>query len=128
MTNILWVSRHTLTSDQITDLKSIYGEISITQYDKTITDVSELTKQGDSDVYAVVLTAELISDLMKIIPEGRQVIQAVSERVFTGKTLVNPATGQEEKEYAYRHKCWRRVVKAVFETEELQGYERRAEQ
>ncbi len=128
MTNILWVSRHTLTSDQVSDLERIYGEISITQYDKTITDVSELTKQGDYSVYAIVLTAELTADLMKIIPDGAQVIQPVSERVFTGKTLINPATGLEEKEYAYRHVCWRRVIKAVFETEELQEYERRAEQ
>lgn len=119
MTKILWVSRHTLTKEQISDLQRIYGEISIDQFDATISDVSEITEQGYYDVYAVVLTAELISDLMKIIPQGTQVIQAVSERVATGNTLTNPATGEEEKEYEFRHVCWRRVIKAVFETERL---------
>lgn len=116
---ILWVSRHTMTQEQKDDLKRIFGDTDITQYDSTVSDVSEIVSAGKFDVYAVVLTAELTANLMRIIPEGAQVIQPVSERVFTGRTIINPATGTEENDYEYRHKCWRRVIRAIFETEEL---------
>lgn len=117
--NILWVSRHTMTYEQEDDLKRIFGEISITQFDSTIADVSEIISYGVFDVYAVVLTAELIADLKKMVPENKMILQPVSERVYTEKNIKNPATGIEEKEYEYRHRCWRKVVKAEFETEEM---------
>lgn len=116
---ILWISRHSMTDEQENDLIRIYKHIEITKYDRTISSAGEIRDAGDYDVYAVVLTAELIASLKKILPPEKEILQPVSERIFTGRTIVNPATGAEEKEYEYKHRCWRKVIKAEFETVEL---------
>ena len=117
--SVLWFSRHDMTKEQIEDLERIYGDINIVKFDKTIKDFEEILSVGKFDVYAVVLPANLIARLMKICPENVQIIQPVSERVITENKIINPATQKEESEYEFRHVCWQRIVKAVFEVETL---------
>lgn len=54
MKKILWVSRHKMTSEQIADLESVYGDIQTEILDSTIEDVKKIA-ETDADVYAVVL-------------------------------------------------------------------------
>ncbi len=117
--NILWLSRHDMTTAQEIDLRRIYGDISIIKHDKTISDVKELLKFNDIKVFAVVLPADIIAKLKEIIVDDIEVIQPVSGRVKTGKTIINPATGKEESEYVFEHLYWQKVKKAIFETERL---------
>lgn len=111
MKKILWVSRHTITKEQSDDLKKIYGETQIIQYDKTVTDVKAILG-NDIDVYAVVLPVNLISDLRK--STDSEIIQSVSGRVSTGRTDVN-----NETEYIFKHLYWQKIIKFDIETERL---------
>lgn len=113
---IIWVSRHAMTNEQKADLERIYGQTELIQYDETLDNIAPLLAL-DADVYAVVLSAALIADLIKAT--SAEVIQPVSGRVRTGRTVFNSATGRNENEYVYKHLCWQRIVCFEFETERL---------
>ena len=49
----------------------------------------------------------------------KPVIRAKANRVATGKTTTNPATGKEEAEYRFEHAGWERVVKIEVVVEAL---------
>lgn len=84
MKKILWVSRHKMTSEQIADLESVYGDIQTEILDSTIEDVKKIA-ETDADVYAVVLPAEMIAELQKILAPEKEIIVPVSARVKTGR-------------------------------------------
>ncbi len=107
-----------MTEEQKTSLESIFGEAEITQYDKTVTDVKELV-DCNADVYAVVLPADKIAELYTALEGKARIIAPVSERVFNGEYITNPATGCREKEYVFRHKCWKEYVHICIETKIL---------
>lgn len=50
---ILWVSRHSMISEQQADLERIYGAVELIQHDETLNDITPLLEY-DVDVYAVV--------------------------------------------------------------------------
>ncbi len=116
MKKILWVSRHTMVNEQYDDLKRIYGEVEVIQYDKTVNDVKEILR-NDIEVYAIVLPLNLIFDLRKYTKA--EIIQPVSGRVSTGKTIFNNASGKYESEYIYKHLYWQKIIKFDMETERL---------
>lgn len=119
-TRILWLSRHTMTQEQKTDLARIYGEVEIKQYDQSVSSWKEIVEQGeDCDVLAVVLPPSILADLTNPRNNQKPVIRAIANRVPTGNTIVNPATGKEEVEYKFEHVGWERVIKVVVETERL---------
>lgn len=119
-TRILWLSRHTMTADQLADLTRIYGEVEIKQYDQSVTGWKDVVEQGeDCDILAVVLPPAILADLTNPRNNTKPVIRAIANRVPTGNTIVNPATGKEEQEYRFEHAGWERVVKVVVETERL---------
>lgn len=105
-----------MTEEQKADLFRIYGGIKIIQHDNTVTDVSELIR-FDPDVYAVVLPVELIAKLKK--NTSAEVIQPVSGREKSGRSVLNSATGSQETEYVYKHLYWQRINKCEIETERL---------
>lgn len=113
---ILWVSRHSMTSEQTADLERIYGDFELIQHDETLTDIDPLLGY-DVDVYAVVLPVELIALLRK--NTSADIIQPVSGRVKTDRLIVNNATGIFENEYAYKHLYWQLIRKCEIETERL---------
>ena len=117
---ILWVSRHTMTKEQMEDLNRIYGEVEIKQYSDTIQNAKQITELGaDCDVLAVVLPPALLADLTNPRVNQKPVIRAIANRVPTGKTIINPATGKEEPEMRFEHAGWERVVKIEIVTERL---------
>ena len=119
-TRILWLSRHTMTQEQKTDLARIYGEVEIKQFSQSVTGWKDVVEQGkDCDILAVVLPPSILADLTNPRNNQKPVIRAIANRVPTGNTITNPATGKEEQEFKFEHAGWERVIKVVVETERL---------
>lgn len=118
---ILWLSRHTMTDSQLSDLKRIYGDdINIIQYTDTVSGYKDVLEAGsECDVLAVVLPPSILADLVNPRNNTKPVIRAVANRIETGNMITNPATGMEEKEFRFEHDHWERVLKIVVETERL---------
>ena len=119
-TKILWLSRHTMTAEQLADLNRIYGEVEVKQFDQSVSGWKDVVEQGeDCDVLAVVLPPAILADLTNPRNNTKPVIRAIANRVPTGNMIINPATGKEEVEFKFEHVGWERVVKVVVETERL---------
>ena len=116
MKQILWVSRHSMTTRQTEQLNRIYGEVQITQMDATISDIADILAVP-ADVYAVVLPLSLLAALRQ--NTDKEIIQSISGRVPTGRTVYNPANGINEQEYIFDHLHWQRIVRLELETEIL---------
>ena len=120
MTKILWLSRHTMTQEQIADLKRIYGEIEVKTFDQFVSGWKDVVEAGaECDVLAVVLPPAILADLTNPRNNTKPVIRAKANRVPTGNTIVNPATGKEETEYRFEHAGWEKVVKIEVVVEAL---------
>lgn len=117
---ILWFSRHDMTEEQLADLRRIYGDFEIKKADGSISSWKEIAEIGsDCDILAVVLPPAILADLVNPRNNQKPVIRAKANRVPTGNTIVNPATGKEETEYRFEHAGWERVVKIEVVTEDL---------
>ncbi|MGI6612254.1 MAG: hypothetical protein ACOX0Z_01600 [Candidatus Nanosyncoccaceae bacterium] len=120
MRKILWLSRHQMTTAQREDLERIYGEVEIKTFDQTVASWKDVVAAGeDCDVLAVVLPPAILADLTNPRNNSKPVIRAIANRVPTGKTVTNPATGAEEAEYRFEHAGWERVIRVEIVTERL---------
>ena len=107
---ILWVSRHELSNEQLTDLERIYGDVEIVKFQDTVESAKQLVEVGeDCEVFAVVLPPALLADLISPRINQKPVIRSVMERVPTGNMNVNPVTGMEEMEMAMHFVAWEQV-------------------
>lgn len=120
MKKILWVSRHKMTSEQIADLESVYGDIQTEILDSTIEDVKKIA-ETDADVYAVVLPAEMIAELQKVLSPEKEIVVPVSARVKTDRTVYNKASDTQETEYIYKHMYWKKIISIEIRTEILRS-------
>ena len=123
VTKILWLSRHNMTGEQYADLQRIYGNygnIEIKQVSKTVNGWQDVVDLGyDCDVLAVVLPISILADLTNPRNNRKPVIRAKSNRVPTGKWVLNPATGKEEEEYLFEHVGWEQIESVVLSVKEL---------
>ena len=117
---ILWVSRHELSASQMEDLKRIYGEIEVKKFDQTVKSWRDVVEVGsDCEVFAVVLPPALLADLVNPRNNSKPVIRSRMQRIATGNTVVNPATGKEEQEMLFQHEAWEQVLKIDIVTKDL---------
>lgn len=118
---ILWVSRHIMEMNQIADLQRIYGaDVEVKQFADSVESAKQVVELGsDCDVLAVVLPPAFLADLTNPRVNQKPVIRTIANRVPTGKTIINPATGKEEPEMKFEHAGWERVVKVEIVTEKL---------
>ena len=70
-----------------------------------------------ADAIAAVLPVELLAELVTLADE-RPVMQSVSGRRFTGRTL-HLTDGQTEPEIAFEHLYWQQIVKLELQTRRL---------
>lgn len=120
MTKVLWLSRHTMTEEQLSDLNRIYGKVELITFDQPVSNWKDVLEVGkDCDVLAVVLPPAILTDLTNPRNNQKPVIRAKANRVPTGKTVINSATGKEEIEYQFQHAGWERVVKIEVIVEDL---------
>ena len=118
---VLWFSRHTMTTEQLADLKRIYGDsIEIKQVSESASSFRDVLAAGeDCQVLAVVLPPAMLADLTNPRNNVKPVIRAIANRVPTGNTVVNPATQKEEPEFKFEHAGWEEVVKIEVVTKRL---------
>lgn len=121
MTKVLWLSRHIMSAEQVADLKRIYGnDIVVKSADMTVSSWRDVVDAGaDCDILAVVLPPAILADLTNPRNNSKPVIRAKANRVATGKTIINPATGKEEAEYSFQHAGWEQVLKIEVVTKQL---------
>jgi hypothetical protein len=119
MKQVLWVSRHQMTEAQQTDLERIMGgAVHLLPWRDTVQDVSCLQPMlQEADAIAVVLPLEMLAQLIPMA-QGKPVLQAVSARVPTGRTLTLP-DGRQEQEFAFVHRCWKQIMRVEIETKQL---------
>ena len=117
---LLWVSRHTMTQAQEADLKRIYGDVEVKQFADNVESAKQVVELGsDCDVLAVVLPPAFLADLTNPRVNQKPVIRAIANRVATGRTVTNPATGVEEPEMKFEHAGWECVIKVEIVTDKL---------
>lgn len=81
MKKVLWFSRHEMTEEQQQDLQRIYGDVEITQINKTINSAYELQEEIEQhDVIAIVAPINLQQQFLKIAGE-KPVIACRSKRI-----------------------------------------------
>ena len=119
--SVLWFSRHNMTTEQIDDLKRIFGEhITVHHVTANAASFKDVLEAGkDDDVLAVVLPPALLADITNPRNNTKPVIRAIANRVATGKQVVNPATGKLEDEFKFVHAGWEKVLKIEVVTERL---------
>lgn len=117
---ILWLSKYAMTEEQINDLKRIYGEIQIKNFNQTVSSWKDVTEAGaDCNILAVDFPLAILADLMNCRNNNKPVIRAKVNMVPTEKTVVNPVTGKEETEYRFEHAGWERILKVEVVVEQL---------
>lgn len=119
MKHVLWVSRHEMTPTQRSDLERIMGgPVKLFPWQETVRCAEELRPAlAVCDAAAVVLPLELLEQVLHLA-DGKPVLQAVSERHATGRTVPTP-DGREEPEFAFVHAGWRQVLRLELETRTL---------
>lgn len=133
MKNILWFSRHTMTTKQFEALKKIYGDFKIHQVDGTAPNVhvpfeAKITHEGENTVldtvmplkklvqgYDVVAAVFPINLKQQILPfmGDTPLIEAVSARVEDGLT----EDGETKYKFVFQH--WQKIVKVDVVVEKL---------
>lgn len=120
VTKILWLSRHSMTLNQITDLERIYGSIEIHNVNETVSSYKDVVDIGkDDDIFAVVLPPTILADLVNPKNNSKPVIREIANKVPTGETVINPATNKPETEYKVEYVGWEQVKKIEVVTEWL---------
>ena len=120
MTRVFWLSRHTMTEAQMADLNRIYGDVELIQHEGSVRDAAEVLELAkDCDVLAVVLPPAILANLVNPRVNSKPVIRAKANRVPTGRTVLNPATGKEEAEFRFEHAGWEQIKRIVVETVDL---------
>ena len=109
MKNVLWISRHTLTEEQMVDLEKIcHGSVSFTQIQESITDIHSIAPIiAASDVIACVLPTHLLAELVALA-SGKPVL--VEECI---RTMVYQK--DDEPKVIFRHGCWKMIKKLEYE-------------
>ena len=116
---VLWISRHEMTDDQLSDLERIMeGPVRLFPWRDTVLDVSALLPAVKrADAVAAVLPLELMARLLRLTG-GKPLLQAVSRRLPTGKLRTTPEGGSEP-EFTFVHDCWQQVLRLEIETKTL---------
>ena len=119
MKNVLWISRHRMTSAQLTDLERVAGgPVSLNCWTDTVAGFGSLLQPiAEADLIAAVLPPDKLVELLQLAG-SRPVLRAVSARRPTGYTVVS-AAGQPEAEFAFEHLYWEQILKAEIRTRRL---------
>lgn len=119
MKTILWISRHEMTTEQMTDLERIMQDnIQLLCCRDTVNQIETiLPLLGQADAIAAVLPLGLMSQLVSHA-NGKLVMQSVSARVPTGIYRTLP-DGRTEQEFQFVHQCWQQIIKLQYEVKTL---------
>lgn len=119
MKKVLWISRHEMTTAQLSDLERIMGgTVKLLCWKENVRNVTELMPLIEqADAIAAVLPLQMQANLLKVA-EGKPVLQVVAERVLseTERTLED---GRKEREVQFVHKRWEQLLRIDVQTKVL---------
>ena len=119
MKKVLWISRHEMTTAQLSDLERIMGgTVKLLCWKENVRNVTELMPLIEqADAIAAVLPLQMQANLLQVA-EGKPVLQAVAERVLseTERTLED---GRKEREVQFVHKRWEQLLRIDVQTKVL---------
>ena len=119
MKKVLWISRHEMTTAQLSDLERIMGgTVKLLCWKENVRNVTELMPLIEqADAIAAVLPLQMQANLLKVAV-GKPVLQAVAERVLseTERTLED---GRKEREVQFVHKRWEQLLRIDVQTKVL---------
>lgn len=119
MKQVLWISRHRMTPEQLEDLEAVLQDsVTLLPWTDTVREVEELLPLvAQSDAVAAVLPIQLLALLWPHCGE-RPLLQAVAHRVTTGTMRTLP-DGQQEPEFRFVHGGWQQICRVELETRML---------
>ena len=107
---VLWVSRHTMTAEQLSALGTVRE---IVQCDGTISSAWELADEiNDCDIIAIVAPIGLQQQFLKLAGD-KPVVMALSERVITP----DPEGGESKVDFVFQK--WERLLRIEVEKEDF---------
>ena len=112
MKKVLWFSRHELTSEQKSGLSRILkttpDDLSVRVLDKTISSAKEIVDEIDGEeLIAAVLPVRLLSELMKVLPNGSTVAVARS----------NKRVRADSGEWKFVYDGWDVIKRCIYEAD-----------
>ncbi len=118
---ILWISRHEMTGEQLTELEQIMGgPVRLIIWRDTVHKLAALAPAMEGcDAVAAVLPPELWPGLLQLAGDI-PVLRAAAERIPTGRVLILP-DGRKEMEYIYICRGWEQVLRAEFTVRRLRS-------
>ncbi len=116
---VLWISRHALSAEQLSDLeRALQAPVYLLTWSDTVENVEDLRPLLEqSDAVAAVLPMEKLAKLLEIAGD-RPVLQAKGDRVPTGRWIISP-TGEKEQEFAFVHQGWYQILEIQIRTRKL---------
>jgi len=108
-TKVLWFSRHELSTEQLADLQRVYGEVDVTQVNKTIQDAREIKDDVEAaDVVAIVAPLPLQQSFLQVAGKDKPVIFCKNQRI------IDPV---DNSKVEFKHAGWFKIVRieTVFE-------------
>lgn len=116
---VFWISRHTMTPEQLADLERIMGgPVRLLVWADTVGSMEDLRPQLEqADAVAAVLPLEKLAQLLEMAGD-KPVLQAISRRVPTGRTIQLP-DGRTEQEFAFVHEGWQQLLEVRVRTKRL---------
>lgn len=113
-TQVLWISRHTMTPEQRSDLERIAdGPVELVPWTDTVKEAGVLREAiGQADLIAAVLPVELLAQVFRLA-NGKPVIQSVSGRIPL------PETRDGERQFAFVHQYWQRITRLDWAAQRL---------
>lgn len=114
-TNILWVSRHSMTEEQAADLRRIYGPYNLLRYPDSVSSAEQIAEMARGcDVIAVVLPYNILVDLIDLIGDEKHIIRSRTKR------RENTKPNGSKDDQPYEHLWWERIREARLVTERLE--------
>ena len=112
MKKLLWFSRHSLNEDQLNDLQRIFGELAISQVNKTVNSAYEIEDEiTEADIVAIVAPIHLQQQFLRIAGD-KPVISCRNKRI-----LIKTDNGEDKVDFIFDG--WYRIVKIEVVTEDL---------
>lgn len=113
MKQVLWVSRHEMSDEQLRDLWQTVGQFRLLSYTASVHEITELMPLiQESNLIAAVLPPLLLRDLVKAAGD-KPVIISRADRIPCGTRLL--PNGIVEPEFMFIHKQWLQLNRFVLD-------------
>ncbi len=116
MKTVLWISRHTMTIEQLQSLEHILGEpVKLLCWKDSVYSMDALSDPvHQADLIAAVLPLDLMAKLLTIAEE-KPVLRAISKRAATGR-YISLRDGRMEQEYDFVFAGWEQIQELTIKT------------